>query len=198
MRYRTSALRASLADEGGWRRATWFLLLLLVALTVTACTASSGSEQREGTSPTTASSTGASSTTGDAQAAAKAAVVAAYRVWLSDVIAANRDPVGAYGRLDDHMSGDALKTMQVYIIDRRHRGLVARGTVRVGTPEVVSLQDRHAQVQGCVDATHFPDYQGGKLVPNSAGTVRLYLVTMANLGGWKVTSFSTKESTCVA
>jgi hypothetical protein len=124
-------------------------------------------------------------------------VLAAYRAWWADVIAANRDPSGGYTRLADHMAGDGLKTMQVFIIDRRHRGLVARGPLKVGPPEILSLSSSRATVQGCVDATKFVDYRAGKLIENSSGTVQSYRVGLTLAGGWKVTSFSSKESRCV-
>lgn len=122
---------------------------------------------------------------------------AAYRAWWADVIAANRDPAGAYARLANHMAGDGLKTMQVFIVDRRDRGLVARGPLKVGPPQILSLSSTRATVQGCVDATEFVDYRAGKLVKNSSGSVQTYRVGLTLAGGWKVTSFSSKESRCV-
>ena len=181
----------------GWRGIGVLVMVTLVCVLAAGCGSAAGDAT---TTPSTTAPGGrsaASSTTADPQAAARAAVIAAYQAWWADVIAANRDPVGGYPRLADHMAGDGLKTMQVFIIDRRHRGLVARGTLKVGPPEILRLAGSRASVQGCVDATGFVDYRAGELVKNSSGTVQSYRVGLTLAGGWKVTSFSSKESKCV-
>jgi hypothetical protein len=189
---------ASVYCRGGRARrdAPVLVALLLGVMLAAGCSSAAGdTDGNPGTTAPTAT-TAAPPTTADPLAAARAAVLATYRAWWADVIAANRDPVGGYARLADHMAGDGLKTMQVFIIDRRHRGLVARGALKVGPPEIVALSRGRATVRGCVDATDSVDYQAGKLVRNSSGTVRSYRVGLTLAGGWKVTSFSSKESRC--
>ena len=160
------------------------------------CTGTAGSHPPSSTSPAIAAQR--PTTTADPQASARAAVEATYRAWAADVTAANRDPAGAFGRLAQHMSGDALKTMQVYIIDRRHQGLVARGTPRFGALRVTSLARNRATAQSCIDSTRFFDYHNGKLVANSAGTIRSYRLGFTLAGTWKVSGFSSKQADCVA
>ena len=171
------------------------LAAVLIALLVSGCTGNTSGQPAVTVPATSADSP---STTADPQALARAAVEAAYRAWAADVTAANRDPVGAFGRLAEHMSGDALKTMQVYIIDRRHRGLVARGTPKFGALRITSLKGNRAAAQSCIDSTRFFDYRGGKLVDNSAGTVRSYRLGFTLAKTWKVSSFSSREARCVA
>jgi hypothetical protein len=129
---------------------------------------------------------------------ARAAVEATYRGWAADITAANRDPSGAFSRLAQHMSGNALKTFQVFIIDRRHRGRVGRGTPKFGDLKITSLTRNRATAQSCIDSTHFFDYRDGKLVENSAGTTRSYRLGFTFAGTWKVSSFSSKRANCIA
>jgi hypothetical protein len=148
---------------------------VLVAVLAGACTGSAKGDQPSST-PSTASLATLPTTTTNSQALARVAVEATYRGWTADVTAANRDPAGAYKRLPEHMTGDALKTMQVYIIDRRHHGLVARGAPKFGTLRITSLTKDHATAQSCIDSTRFLDYRDGQLVEGSAGTVRSYRI----------------------
>ena len=181
-------------------RVLGLLVAAVIALPMSGCDAASGRGHSTGTSSTrTGAAPGSAmttSTTVDPEAAAKAEIAATYRAWWADLVAANRDPVGADDRLDDHMTGDALKTVQVFIIDRRTQGLVTRGAIAVGTPKV-SVRDRQATATGCVDATRSTSYRDGRPVPNSQGSVRSYTVRFTFSGGWKVTNFSSKESRCV-
>jgi hypothetical protein len=171
-------------------------IAMLVAVLAIGCTKTASGEQQPIASPTT--SAAAPSTTIDPQADAKAAIEEAYKRWSADVSAANRNPAGAYNRLDDHMMGDALKTMQVFIIDRRHRGLVARGTVRFGPPRILSVSGSEAVAQSCVDSSKFVDYRAGKLVKDSEGTIRSYRITFTFADGWKVSGFTSREARCAA
>jgi hypothetical protein len=171
-------------------------MVALVAVLAAGCDAAAGDTDGP---PGTAAPTGvtAAPTTADPEQAARAEVLETYRAWWGDLIAANRDPVTGYERLDDHMTGDALKTLQVFIIDRRHQGLETRGQVEIGAPEI-SVKGRQATATGCVDATRSVTYRGGKRLANSAGSIKSYTVRFASSsGGWKVTNFSSKESKCV-
>lgn len=165
---------------------------LLLLVVVAGC-------QSSGDQPAPPSTARSATTTSDPLVAARAAVVATYRAWWDDILAANRDPAGASGRLEDHMSGDALKALRVFISDRRAQGLVGRGTTKIGPPTILRVTASQATVQGCVDATRFVDYRAGRLVPDSAGHVRSYQARLTNVRGrWMVAGFSAKESRCVA
>lgn len=175
------------------------LAAILVALLASGCTgttSTSGQQPNSSTEPAT--STRTPTTTADPQAQARAAVQATYRAWTADITAANRDPAGAFDRLALHMSGDALKTFQVFIIDRRHRGLVGRGTPKFGALKITSLARNRATAQSCIDSTRFFDYRGGKLVEHSAGTIRSYRIGFTLAKTWKVSSFSSRQANCVA
>ena len=168
----------------------------LAVLLAAGCESAAGDTDEP--SVTAAPATTAAPPTTDPVAAARAAVLETYRGWWGDLIAANRNPARGYDRLDDHMTGDALKTLRVFIIDRRHQGLETRGEVKVGMP-TVSVSGPQATATGCVDATRSFTYQHGKRLANSAGSVKSYTVkfTSSRGGGWKVTNFSSKESRCV-
>lgn len=172
-------------------------MVALVVVLAGGCDSAAGdTDGPPGTSAPTGT-TAAPTTTADPVAAAKAEVLETYRAWWGDLIAANRDPSAGYQRLDDHMTGDALKTLQVFIIDRRHQGLETRGEVKVGTP-AVSVNGRQATATGCADATRSVSYRDGKRLANSAGSIKSYSVRFtSSSGGWKVTNFSSKESKCV-
>jgi hypothetical protein len=170
--------------------------LLAAVLLASGCTGIASSQPPSSTSP--AISTRSPTTTADPEALARGAVEATYRGWAADITAANRDPSGAFGRLAQHMSGNALKTFQVFIIDRRHRGLVGRGTPKFGALKITSLTRNRAAAQSCIDSTRFFDYRDGKLVANSAGTVRSYRLGFTLAKTWKVSSFSSKQANCAA
>ena len=174
------------------------LAAVLVGVLASGCTSDTRSPQASQTTPGTPGTSSLPATTADPQAPARAAVEATYRGWAGDITAANRDPSGAFSRLAQHMSGNALKTFQVFIIDRRHRGLVGRGTPKFGALKITSLTTNRATAQSCIDSTHFFDYRDGKLVENSAGTIRSYRLGFMFAGTWKVSSFSSKRANCVA
>ena len=153
-------------------------MVALVAVLAAGCDSATGDTDGP---PGTSAPTGATAapTTADPEQAARAEVLETYRAWWGDLIAANRDPSAGYERLDDHMTGDALKTLQVFIIDRRHQGLETRGEVKVAPPEV-SVSGRQATATGCVDATRSLTYRNGKRLANSAGSIKSYSVRFAS------------------
>lgn len=79
-----------------------------------------------------------------------------------------------------------------------HRGLVARGTPKFGALRITSLTGNRATAPSCIDSTRFLDYRGGKLVENSAGTIRSYRLGFTLAKTWKVSSFSSREASCAA
>jgi hypothetical protein len=177
--------------------------VLVVAVLLAGCssetwthTAATTTTQPPGAS-TTASAVAGPSTT-SSRSAAEAAVLAAYRAYWGDIIAAGRTADWRSPRLDDHATGAALAAVRGHYRALKTLGLVSRGTVKLD-PRVVELRGTTALVEDCTDTSRFlrRDAETGALRERPAAeptgsVMRLVLVD----GTWKVAKATRKAEVC--
>jgi hypothetical protein len=157
-------------------------IVLLISL-VGGC--SHADSSRAPTSGTSATSQGPAST----QPASQAAVLAAYRAYWDDVIAAGKTADWQSPQLDDHSTGQALQTVRDYYRGLRADGLVARGTVSLHA-RVLSLRAATATIQDCNDTSKFLRYDAktGALRDTSDPVPDDIRITLELIqGAWMVT-----------
>jgi hypothetical protein len=131
-------------------------------------------------------------------ASAEAAVLAAYRAYWGDIIAAGKTADWRSPRLDDHATGAALAAVRGHYRALKTLGLVSRGTVKLD-PRVAELRETTALVEDCTDTSRFlrRDAKTGALRERPAteptgSVMRLVLVD----GTWKVTKAIRKAEVC--
>ena len=149
-----------LRDRG---RGPWWAapLLLGVALVLSSCSGDGDAEGAIATTTTGQTPTTAATTTRPSEADTKAAVVAAYRAFWDDVVAAARTADWRSPRLDDHATGKMLDRIRSQFRGLQFQGWVARGTIEV-SPRLVGLAAKKATVQDCVDTSRFRRYDPKK------------------------------------
>ena len=138
--------------------APW-MLVLAVVMGLAAC--SGESDARDAAAPsttgqsasTTSNSTSTTATTEDQEAA----VLAAYRAFWADVVAAGKTADWQSSRLTRHATGKVLARVRGQFRALDSQGFVALGTIKV-SPRVVRLADEKATVQDCVDTSRFRRY----------------------------------------
>jgi hypothetical protein len=129
--------------RGPWSAAP---LLLGVVLVLSSCSGDGDAEgaiatTTTGQAPTTAAAT---TTTRPSEADTKAAVLAAYRAFWADVVAAARTADRRSPRLDDHATGKMLDRIRSQLRGLQFQGWVARGTIEV-SPRLVGLAGKKAR-----------------------------------------------------
>jgi hypothetical protein len=139
--------------------ATHSVLLLAVLLTLAACSGGSSATDAAATSTTgqaattIPTSTATTATTEDPEAA----VLAAYRAFWGDVVAAGKTADWQSPRLARHSTGKVLTRIRGQFRALDSQGFVALGTIKV-SPRVVRLAGKKAMVQDCVDTSRFRRY----------------------------------------
>jgi hypothetical protein len=188
-----------LQDRGGhaWRVAP---LLLGVVLVLSSCSSDGDAEgaiatTTTGQAPATAAAT---TTTRPSEADTKAAVLAAYRAFWADVVAAGKTADWRSPRLAKHATGKVLARVRGQFRALDSQGFVALGTIKV-SPRVVRLAGEKATVQDCVDTSRFRRYDpknkrwldqlGGQ--PDGQRST----LTLDGQGNWKVAE-SVVAGTC--
>jgi hypothetical protein len=135
------------------------LVLLTFMLPLAACSANSDAKDAAATSTTgqaettTPTSTATTATTEDPQAA----VLAAYRAFWADVVAAGKTADWQSPRLARHATGKVLARVRGQFRALDSQGFVALGTIKV-SPRIVRLASEKATVQDCVDTSRFRRY----------------------------------------
>ena len=128
-------------------------------------------------------------TTTPSQADAKAAVLAAYRAFWDDVVAAARTADWRSPRLDDHATGKMLDRIRGQFRALEFQGWVARGSIEV-SPRLAALTGRKATVQDCVDGSRFRRYDPKKRQWLDSGggqpDRQRSTLTLDGQGNWKV------------
>jgi hypothetical protein len=170
----------------GWR-AGLVALLALVMMFAGGCQRSFADPPA--TTATTTGSPSSSTTAADSRAEAETAVLDSYRAFWDDVVAAGRRADWQSPRLADHAAGQALKQVRDHYKALRAAGLVDLGTVELH-PKVVSLAERTATVNDCVDVSRFLRHDAKTLEPRETPDPRpdagVATLTLTN-GTWKVT-----------
>ncbi|MBV8981560.1 MAG: hypothetical protein JO086_11720 [Acidimicrobiia bacterium] len=101
--------------------------------------------------------------------------------------------------LGEHMTGDELRQVHLYLLDRATRGLVLRGVSDLN-PKVVSVQGNTAIVDDCIiDHGHQYDAKTGALRDDPGDTKHGFESTLLLEGGtWKVAKVVEKAGVCPA
>jgi hypothetical protein len=161
------AVRLLTARRPRWRAAAsrlapW-VLVLIVVMGLAACSDESDAKDAAVTRTTgqAVTTTSTSTATTAATEDQKAAVLAAYRAFWDDVVAAARTADWRSPRLDDHATGKMLDRIRSQLRGLQFQGWVARGTIQV-SPRLVDLAGKKATVQDCVDTSRFRRYDPKK------------------------------------
>jgi hypothetical protein len=123
------------------------------------------------------------------QPASQAAVLAAYRAYWDDVIAAGKTADWQSPQLANHATGQALQTVRDHYRQLRAEGLIDRGTVTLH-PRVTALRDETATIQDCTDTSRFLKYDAktGALRDTSVPELDNIEITLQRIkGAWTVT-----------
>jgi hypothetical protein len=154
----------------------------------------SGDGDAEGASATTTTgqaptTLAATTTTRPSEADTKAAVLAAYRAFWDDVVAAARTADWRSPRLDNHATGKMLDRIRSQFRGLQFQGWVARGIIEV-SPRLVGLAGKKATVQDCVDTSRFRRYDPKKRQWLDSGggqpDRQRSTLTLDGQGHWKV------------
>jgi hypothetical protein len=145
---------AAVSPAGLW------MLLLAIILALAACSGDSDAKDAAATSTTTgpaATSTSTSTATTATTEDQEAAVLAAYRAFWADVVAAGKTADWQSPRLARHATGKVLARVRGQFRALDSQGFVALGTIKV-SPRIVRLAGKKATVQDCVDTSRFRRY----------------------------------------
>ena len=147
----TGRMSVSAATAGtAPRRWCCAALVLAIMMLAAGCTDRARSQGDDG--GTSASSTGPTTTADPTNA-----ILAAYRAHWADVIEAGKTADWRSPRLDDHATGEVLKTVRDNYRRIQADGEVVRGTVRLH-PRIASIRGSTAIVRDCNDVTDFIRY----------------------------------------
>jgi hypothetical protein len=134
-------------------------LLLAFMLVLGAC--SGDSDARDAAAPSTTGQTATTTPTSTATTAStedsESVVLAAYRAFWADVVAAGKTADWQSPRLARHATGKVLARVRGQFRALDSQGFVALGTIKV-SPRVVRLAGEKATVQDCVDTSRFRRY----------------------------------------
>jgi hypothetical protein len=169
----------SAATPCRWSRV---VLTATAVLLLAGCSGRAGGQVDEGSSTSSAGPT----TTVDP----RPAILAAYRAHWADVIEAGKTTDWRSSRLDDHATGETLRTVRDNYRRLHADGEVVRGTVRLH-PRVTSVQGSTAIVHDCNDATDFLRYDAKTGAPKEQRTTDIVdaTVTLRLINGaWLVSS----------
>jgi hypothetical protein len=154
------ALTGTRSHRGaGSSTAARLVLLLTVVLAVAACSGDSDAKDAAATSTTgqTATTTSTSTSTTATTEDSEAEVLAAYRAFWADVVAAGKTADWQSPRLARHATGKVLARVRGQFRALDSQGFVALGTIKV-SPRIVRLAGKKATVQDCVDTSRFRRY----------------------------------------
>jgi hypothetical protein len=125
-------------------------------------------------------------------------VLAAYRSFWDDVLAAAKTADPTSPALRRHATGDQLVTTIAQLSDLRRRGLVLRGPVHLD-PHVISLAPDTATVEDCQDGSAFLAYDAHTGAPRGRPVHRRDKVTASLTHTdttWKVFHTTTQQGAC--
>jgi hypothetical protein len=193
------ALTSKRSHQRAGRLPATRLVLLTVMLPLAACSANSDAKDAATTSTTGQAATIPTSTATTATTEnPEAAVLAAYRAFWADVVAAGKTADWQSPRLARHATGKVLARVRGQFRALDSQGFVALGTIKV-SPRVVRLAGEKATVQDCVDTSRFRRYDpknkrwldqlGGQ--PDGQRST----LTLDGQGNWKVAE-SVVAGTC--
>jgi hypothetical protein len=193
------ALTSKRSHQRAGRLPATRLVLLTVMLPLAACSANSDAKDAATTSTTGQAATIPTSTATTATPEnPEAAVLAAYRAFWADVVAAGKTADWQSPRLARHATGKVLARVRGQFRALDSQGFVALGTIKV-SPRVVRLAGEKATVQDCVDTSRFRRYDpknkrwldqlGGQ--PDGQRST----LTLDGQGNWKVAE-SVVAGTC--
>ena len=152
------ALTSKRSHQRAGRLPATRLVLLTVMLPLAACSANSDAKDAATTSTTGQAATIPTSTATTATPEnPEAAVLAAYRAFWADVVAAGKTADWQSPRLARHATGKVLARVRGQFRALDSQGFVALGTIKV-SPRVVRLAGEKATVQDCVDTSRFRRY----------------------------------------
>jgi hypothetical protein len=152
------ALTSKRSHQRAGRLPATRLVLLTVMLPLAACSANSDAKDAATTSTTGQAATIPTSTATTATTEnPEAAVLAAYRAFWADVVAAGKTADWQSPRLARHATGKVLARVRGQFRALDSQGFVALGTIKV-SPRVVRLAGEKATVQDCVDTSRFRRY----------------------------------------
>jgi hypothetical protein len=166
-------------------------VLVLVVMGLAAC--SGESDAKDAAAPSITGPAATTTSTSTATTAAiedqKAAVLAAYRAFWDDVVAAARTADWRSSRLDDHATGKMLDRIRSQLRGLQFQGWVARGTIHV-SPRLADLAGKKATVQDCIDTSRFRRYDPKKRQWLDSGggqpDRQRSTLTLDTQGHWKV------------
>jgi hypothetical protein len=136
--------------------APWMLVLAII-LALGACSGDSEAKDAAATTTTGQAATTTTSTATTTTATTedqKAAVLAAYRAYWADVVAAGRTADWQSPRLARHATGQALQKVRTHFRTMKAAGLIDLGTVKL-SPKITVLRGRTAVVEDCIDVSRF-------------------------------------------
>jgi len=176
-------------------------LVALLAVVLVGCTPQGG-DSTAPTATTAAAGTALPTTqapTTNGQAAEKANVLAAYRAFWDDVVAATATSDAASPRLARHATGAELRALRVRLEANKRAGLVARGSPKLLDTTIASVTEKAATVRDCMDSNQwlYHDAKTGALRDKPSG--KLYAVTatlVLDRGSWKVATLRFQEARC--
>jgi hypothetical protein len=141
------------------------LVLLAVVFALAGCSGNSNATDATATSTTrqAATTTPTSTATTATTEESEAAVLAAYRAFWADVVAAGKTADWQSPRLARHATGKVLARVRGQFRALDSQGFVALGTIKV-SPRIVRLAGKKATVQDCVDTSRFRRYDPKNLL----------------------------------
>ena len=186
--------------ETARRRATLVLAVMGLSLLASCSGAEGGGGPVSGPSTTSATGSTRSATTRQPAATTnpRAAVLAAYRGFWADVVAASHTADFRSPRLDDHARGQPVSAIRDHLRQLQQAGLVDRGDIGLA-PRVVSANSATARIRDCQDLTGFLKYDAktGELRDQPSGNRYLAEATVTRIGSeWKVTQVAQAVSVC--
>jgi hypothetical protein len=137
-----------------------WVLLVSAFFALAACSGDSDATDAAATSTTARAATTTSTSTSTTSAAtedSEAEVLAAYRAFWADVVAAGKTADWQSPRLARHATGKVLARVRGQFRALDSQGFVALGTIKV-SPRIVRLAGKKATVQDCVDTSRFRRY----------------------------------------
>lgn len=165
--------------------------ILLLGLLLAAGCGSGGRDDAAASATTAAPTTVAPATTAAPTTTtvdAEAAVLKAYRASWADIVAVGKTADWQSPRLAAHTTGPALQKLRTHFRNLKRFGLIDLGTVKLN-PKVVTLRERTATVEDCVDTSRFLLHDAKTRQPREkpdpqpdAGVATLTLTA----DGWKV------------
>jgi hypothetical protein len=170
-------------------------ILLVLSVLIAGCGGDDG-ESESATSTTASTTTTAPTSSSTTAPSPEAEILAAYRAFWDDYIAAGDPMDPAHARLEAHATGRQLAHLRTELTKLRAERIVIRGSIDLGA-RVASLEGDKAIVEDCHDASKLLKYDArtGELRDTIDTRRSLWRVEMERTpSGWKV-EFSEKVTT---